>query len=365
MMRVDPTVMYKQDVKGNIRMWSVEGIGKTITICFGQLGGAVQTKTEGVPTGKATRTPEQQLRARINSRIKLQMDRGYVFDLEEARANKPTNTLGFRLPMLAQRYDKIPKLPEEFYAQYKYDGNRCLVIKSEGVVTAYSRAGKVHKYIEHILEAASDIPEGMVLDGELYVHGERLQTIRSWISRRQSNNTKLEFVCYDHMGSGGYSRRLQELRQLDLDHPIRLAPTTLLGGAEASPEALSQLMSAALGGGYEGLIVRHPHSSYEPGKRSRGLIKIKPGHMKEIPLEEEEFPVLDIVPSKDGWAIAVCGCKGGMFRVSAPGTMDEKYRAMINKELHIGKLLTVEFSHYTADGIPFHPVAIAFREPHE
>ena len=245
MIRVNPTVMYKQDVKGNIRMWSVEGIGKTITIHFGQLGGAVQTKTEGVPVGKATRTPEQQLRARINSRIKLQMDKGYVFDLEEAIANKPTNTLGFRLPMLAQRYDKIT-LPGEFYAQYKYDGNRCLIIKTEGTVTGYSRAGKVHKYIEHILESARNIPEGMVLDGELYCHGERLQTIRSWIARRQPANEKLEFVCYDHMGSGGYHKRLQELRILKLDHPIRLAPTGLLSGLAATPTALRDMMSTAL-----------------------------------------------------------------------------------------------------------------------
>lgn len=364
MMRVAPTVMYKQDVKGGIRMWSIEGKGKTIIIQFGQLGGAIQTKEEPVPVGKATRTPEQQLRARINSRIKLQMDKGYVFDLKEAMHNKPTNTLGFRLPMLAQRYDKVT-LPGEFYAQYKYDGNRCVIVKHEGCVTAYSRAGKTHKYIEHILDAAKDIPEGMALDGELYCHGQRLQTIRSWIARRQAANTRLEFVCYDHMGAGGYAKRLQELRQLELDHPIRLAPSVLLGGAEASPAALAKLMSAAIASGYEGLIARHPHGVYEPGKRSKHLVKIKPGHMKEIPLEEEEFLILDVVPSKDGWGILVCACRGGMFRVSAPGQMHEKYKVMINKEMYIGKLVTVEFSHYTADGIPFHPVALHFREPHE
>jgi ATP-dependent DNA ligase len=267
--------------------------------------------------------------------------------------------------MLAQRYDKV-RHPDEYYLQYKYDGNRCLIIMTEDGPVAYSRKGKVNNNLEHILSAVPDLPVGTILDGELYCHNVPLQTLRSWIARKQPNTERLKYHCYDLVkDSLSYAERYEVLRSFDLPAPIELVPTVLLAGAEASPERLSARMSAALADGYEGLILRLPDGKYETGKRSKTLIKVKRGHLKGLPMEEEEFLIIDIEPSKDGWARLVCSAPFGEFRVSAPGDMAAKYKVMINKELYIGKFVTVEFPEYTQDGIPFQPVALAFRDHHD
>lgn len=353
-------VLYKQDARGLIRVWAIHAEGNTIHIEHGLLNGIIQTKKEIISKGLAGRSIEQQMALRIQSRVNLQRDKGYVDDLDYAKSHRPTNTLGLPLPMLAQRYDRV-RCPLAFYVQRKYDGNRCLVTKQDGEVRAYSRLGKAINSIPHILKACEHIPDGTVLDGELYHHGTPLQTIRSWIARKQGDSENLNYICYDHIGSGGYHQRLEELRSFRLDLPIALAPTDLLGASEASPAAISVRMREAVRDGYEGLILRHPDGKYESGKRSKHLIKVKTGMLKDVPIEEEEFLVVDVDSSKDGWAILVCTSPLGNFRVSAPGTMEEKYKIYEEKIKYLGSRVTVQFSNYTPDGIPFHPVAIAFR----
>ena len=76
-----------------------------------------------------------------------------------------------------------------------------------------------------------------------------------------------------------------------------------------------------------------------------------------------EFKVVDIVPSKDGWGVAVCEAYNGRrFKVSVPGNMQQKKEVYNNRYLFIGKMLTVEYMYLTNDGLPFHPVAIAWRD---
>jgi hypothetical protein len=106
--------------------------------------------------------------------------------------------------------------------------------------------------------------------------------------------------------------------------------------------------------GYEGLILRTNDTGYEAGKRSKSLVKIK----KWL---DGEFLVTNIVPSVDGWAVLECTHNGGFFRVSAPGTIDNKFEIMMDKENYIGRYVNVEFFEWTNDGIPFHPVAKYFR----
>jgi ATP-dependent DNA ligase len=106
---------------------------------------------------------------------------------------------------------------------------------------------------------------------------------------------------------------------------------------------------------YEGTIIRHTSAGYEDGKRSRSLLKLKDWN-------DEEFVVTDILESKDGWARLVCVQNNGTtFSVSAPGTMTDKEEVWNNKENYIGRLITVEFAYRTEEGIPFHPIAKAWR----
>ena len=118
---------------------------------------------------------------------------------------------------------------------------------------------------------------------------------------------------------------------------------------------LNEELNEALVLGYEGLILRQGEFGYEAGKRSASLIKVKQWL-------DEEFRVIEIYPSKDGWAVLLCITdKGRIFRVSAPGTMQEKTKVLLETYKYIGEWVNVEFYDWTNDGIPFHPVARYWR----
>ena len=87
-------------------------------------------------------------------------------------------------PMLAQKVGVKEPTEEQWkeglYLQPKLDGVRCLIQcnkeNGKGVITAYSRTGKIWKNIDHILKEA--IPffrkyPNIVLDGELYNNNYR------------------------------------------------------------------------------------------------------------------------------------------------------------------------------------------------
>lgn len=354
-MRVE---LYKKDNKGCIRYWSIENTESGITITHGVHGGALNNKHEVITEGKGGRTLKEQIMSRMASRISKQRDSGYVNSVEKAKEGKATNALKLPKPMLAAKLKDSP-LPDRFMLQYKYDGNRCLITKQDGKVFAYSRNGKIINSIDHILEAAKDIPEGMILDGELYCHGVPLQTLRSWISKKQAESNGLVYQCYDYMDSElGFVDRSLSLLKLDLPYPIKVDLGELITPLELEREGINSRFKRAREDGYEGLIARHLDKPYEDGKRSKSLIKIKGW-------EDAEYLVVAIHASADGWAILECETPKGNFRVSAPGTISEKTHVLENKDEYIGKWVTVEYANLTIRGIPFHPTAIAWRELHE
>lgn len=353
--------LYKKDNTGAIRYWSAEGFVDDysgtgeIVIVHGQLNGAMQQQIEFVDGGKASRTIKEQVMSRIASRVSKRRDMGYANTIEAAKTNGGNNQLDLKRPMLAQKFKG--KLPEKFFVQYKFDGNRCLIHNNGERLIAYTRAGKENPNLDHILKDV-DIPVGCTLDGELYAHGVPLQTIRSWVSRKQPDTEKIKYMVYDIMDSIGYSERLSKLRKLRLGGTISIVKTTLKTALELDVGIIN-LLDSARGAGYEGLILRTDcDTPYEHGKRSKSLIKVKKW-------EDSEFLVTDIVSSADGWAVLVCLTNSGTFKVTAPGTIADKTEVLVNKQNYIGRTVTVEYANLTKDGIPFHPVAIAWREKGE
>ena len=159
-------------------------------------------------------------------------------------------------------------------------------------------------------------------------------------------------MMYDIVSDGNYTDRLSDMRSYAFETPVVLAPTRYIHRA---PFSHKNELHKARNLGYEGLMIRDTVTGYEDGKRSKSLVKIKK-------FSDDEFEVVDIVSSKDGWGILECITEGGvLFRVSAPGTIREKERVLQRKSSFIGESITVEYSDITKDGVPLHPVAIAFR----
>jgi hypothetical protein len=186
----------------------------------------------------------------------------------------------------------------------------------------------------------------------LYVHGMALQDAGSLIRKVQPENDKLDYIIYDTIINKPYEQRLERIMEYEyVSECVKVAPTLFPGVRD-----IEENLHDAIGRGYEGLILRTNDCVYEPGKRSKSLIKVK----KWL---DGEFLVTNIIASSDGWAVLECQLPtGGYFRVSAPGTIAEKTEVLHNTYAYIGRLVNVEFYEWTKDGVPFHPVAKYFRD---
>ena len=353
----DKVKLYTKDNKGAMRFWSIHSEEDTLVMEHGQVGGSIQVQTEIVEENQSGRDIDEQIDLRMNSRISRKIDKGYVHDYETAKNNKASNRLGLPKPMLAAKLVDVKNIDyTNAVTQPKFDGNRCMIYCEDGVNKAYTRNGKQIETIQHILDDIT-IDDDTILDGELYCHGYPLQTIVSWVKRLQGNTLKLKFHLYDIvLPNSPYNERSAVIRGLPLGNSI----SSVYGDSIASHEDVMANFRRYRAEGYEGAIIRWGDAGYEDGKRSKHLVKVKEWI-------DEDFMVIEINPSADGWAILTClaGKNDKTFTVSAPGTMDDKFEVMRKKLKYTYRKVTVEYANLTKDGIPFHPVAIKFKEDTE
>ena len=341
------TSLYAKDAKGKIREWRIETDPAGLWIYHGVHGGAMQHKFEEIGKGLAARTLREQIFSRFNSRINKKIDSGYSTCIIEAETRERTNALGFTKPMLAAKFKDVKNINyEDLYYQHKFDGNRVLVKNENGVLIAYSRQGKVIDTIDHVLGGMM-IPEGMTLDGEIYCHGESLQTIVSWVKRLQPDTQRLRYHVYDVISDWQfYNARIERMKLLELGENASLVETNKFDGSKSIQELLKESCDL----GYEGLILRQNGFSYEQ-KRSKSLIKVK--HF-----EDHEFLIIGMHLSKDGRPMLDCITDDDVvFKTVVPGTMLEKDAIYKDKE-NEGRYVHLEFANYTKDGVPFHPNAL-------
>lgn len=348
------TILYAIDNKGQTRVWSVEELDNGVFIEHGIIDGNMQEKYEEVLEGLANRTLEEQVRSRAESRINKKIDAGYCRTLEEAQNKPRTNSLGFEKPMLAAKFVDCKKIDYyNLFVQYKYDGNRMLVRCENGINIAYTRNGKPIETIPEIIDGMI-IPEGVTIDGEIYCHGESLQTIVSWVKRRQENSLKLRYHAYDVMIDRSYDFRLEMLKDMDLGDFAEVVPTSVYNPEAGMP--ITDMLNEAIRLGYEGLILRQNDCFYETGKRSKSLIKVKK-------FLDDEFKITGMHLSKDGLPMINFETgRGTIGKATAPGSMQEKQAHWGNIENVVGKFVHLEFSQWTKDDIPFHPTATAILE---
>ena len=351
-MDTEEQILYIQDNSGAVREWAISSKDDTIYIRHGFYGGGMQYQQEVISEGKSTRSVDEQMMLRMASRISKQRDKGYQVSLDHALNNRPTNLLQMPKPMLAQKIEKVKNIDYEgAIVQPKFDGNRCLIYCKDGVNRAYSRQGKPIEAITHIL-GDIEMPEGTILDGELYHHGTPLQTIVSWVKRKQPDTDKLKYHVYDTVSNLPYKLRSELIRGIPFGESI----SPVYGESVGSYEDVISAFRDYRADGYEGAIIRWSDAGYEDGKRSRSLVKVKEW-------QSDEFLVVSVNRSKDGWAVLVCLAHNGeRFGVSAPGAVAEKIHVWENRYDYVGKSITVEYANLTSDGVPFHPVAINFRD---
>ena len=339
---------------GTWRIWATDNV---INMAHANVvGGSEVYHTEEVKAGLAGRSMAEQIESRIKSRVNRQMDKGYVDSLQEATTAPLTNMLAQPLPMLAKKYSDLPGWVGKGVVQPKLNGYRCLVTRnSEGQVICYTRQGKLLTALGHIAEAIHPhLPDGIILDGEIYTHGVPLQVIASLAKRYQPQTSTLVYNVYDSISPDSFPHRYAEAREI-VEQAWTSSIVMVKNQIVATPDQAWNAFAEYRSMGYEGAMLRTLNTRYESGTRSSSLLKLKSRF-------DDEYRVVDVVPGEDGLGILVCQMVNGKkFKTLAPGNHDQKRFIYVHKDQYIGRKVTVEYAELTNDGIPFHCVATGFR----
>jgi DNA ligase-1 len=347
-----------QASKTGVQQWRTWVAGAEIFVEHGKVGGKLQvtiTTAQAKNVGRANETaPEQQAELEAKALWVHKSERKYCEDPSGIRDD------GKFLPMLMpnskwpdmRKYIKYPAI-----LQPKLDGNRSTAILKEGNVTLTSREGVVQDFLPHINAElkALELPENYRLDGELYCHGETLQTINSWIKKHRPESMRIKYYLYELPLADGRTdltlkERLDALKEL-VDAKfinasyIELVPSYIVNSEEEVLEWFVTLREQ----GYEGACVKNFDGKYEAnGARPNTQAKVKP-------FEDAEFKVIGFTPMKRRPEMIQFICEtedGKPFEVVPNGKHEQLREWLLTGDQFIGKMLTVTFMGRTHDGIP-------------
>lgn len=256
---------------------------------------------------------------------------------------------------------------EGWYVSEKLDGYRA--IWRDGVL--WSRTG--HAFHAHP-EFTASFPRGLILDGELFVGRDQFH--RHGVLRKKDvqpgewESEGVRFVVFDVVCDKPFSERLDILRALPSipnlsvheQTPVCEGAVTFRGErfgiyGPSGTAIDGPLMTKMRRIHAEGLMVRDPSGPYEPGKRSRLLLKIKPQY-------DAEGTVVGYVDGKgkhEGRLGALILEKDGKRFKCGTGFTDAQ-RENWTVQYPIGTRVTYGYFETTSTGLPRFPSFFRVRD---
>jgi DNA ligase 1 len=378
--------IYKKDTKGKIRFLTVSADNGELVQESGIVGGKPierRSACKAKNVGRANETtPLTQAISEAESKIATKMSEGYFESIDEAENEVVV------LPMLAKPYDKEAKKVEfPCYVQPKLDGMRCLIVIKDGSVKMFSRKGKEITTLPHIIgELMTSGLDNIIMDGELYVHGESFQDNMSLIKKyRPGESEKILFRWYDIVSDESFEDRNLAINTV-FTYRSGFQFIQSVGTYQIHDEGmLKSYHLNFLEDGYEGTMVRWGDAGYKVNGRSSNLLKYKD-------FLDESYEVVDVKPSDKNPEQGVVVCRvndksivttpdgewlrSGDASLEFVGTVEEGYATfgcgmkfshaereeiLANKEEYIGQMAEVRFFEYTDSGLPRFPVCVGFR----
>ncbi len=361
-MKTFPT-LYKKSSTGKIQEWKIyveKNSNDTASYSteFGYSGGQIQRTTVRIEKGKNLKkanetTPVEQAISEANSKFLKQKDKGYVEKLKDFDISLK--------PMLAHTYeDDKDKVVWPCLIQPKLDGCRCLTYKVDNEITMLSRQGKEFTALPHIREELDRLlPEGLILDGELYYHEGTFPERMSWIKRNQPNSTKIHLVVYDVLDTSlPYSERFEKFTTWLAENKPKYVKS--IDSTKVKNQAeLSQVHAQFVEDGYEGVIVRNGDCMYKPGLRSHDLLKLKQ-------FSDAEYLIIGAEKNKgkmENQCTFILTTQGGeQFGCKCQGDSELQEWYWKNHKSLIGKYLTVKYFELSKDNIPRFPIGIKIKD---
>ena len=353
--------LYKPDTKGNACVWSISVNDDAYTVSHGKVDGKIQNKTticapKNIGRSNESTGAQQALKEAEAKWIERKDRKGYGLTVEEATdCNKP---------MLAMDYHKAGhRITYPCLVQPKLDGVRAFIEKvSDTEVTITSRTGKEFPAdLSHIKEwALRTMDVGLILDGELYIHGKELEDIVSAVKKTKPSTANVEFWIFDYLGSlaNNIARQrwlidnFQALGLTMFDEPAIL----VAAGHLTSKSDLRSWHETFIAQGYEGIMLRNYEGLYKAGKRSPDLQKYKL-------FLDEEYMILGVIEDKDGNPVFRLASGDDSFTCVLKGDKDANRAKYIGNADVIGKVMTVKYQKkYRDSGLPQFPTGVAIRD---
>jgi bifunctional non-homologous end joining protein LigD len=197
-------------------------------------------------------------------------------------------------PMHAETAD-TPFDDDNWMWEPKLDGYRVLAFIDGNGVKLRSRRAGLHldsAFPALLAELKKQAVDGMILDGELVAFDaagrpsfNALQNRIQLKSEREiaaaDQQSPVVFFCFDLLHFAGINLRKSPYRDRRRYLSQCLLPSPLVQLVHAA-ELGKELHAAALASGFEGVIGKRKDSVYEPGKRVKAWLKIKPTNSAEF-----------------------------------------------------------------------------------
>lgn len=368
--------LFKLDVNGKMRSWSIKTQDNAYQTTSGQVGGkqiiSQWTYVEGKSIGQSNETtPTEQAEKEAAALARIRTEHGWCTSPEEAKSHKD-----YFHCMLADKIQNVKNLvideDHPVYIQRKLDGARN-IDSIEGMQT---RSGKTWVSAPHIQEKLMKLFEkypDLMFDGELYYHSDEdnFNEVISMIKKTkpteedlQKSAQMVQYWIYDLPSCPGtFSERNAEINRLFAENPDILdssfvnVETIKITSREEIDKYLEQFVSE----GFEGAIVRLD-TPYE-NKRTKNLLKVKK-------FQDEEFTILDIEEGKGKFyghaGRIIVDVDGKPVSTGLRFTHAEMKEIWERRDYYIGKKATVKYFNKTVDGSLRFPKTIQIdRESYE
>ena len=313
--------------------------------------------------------------------------------------NERSNALDMYFPMLAKAYkDGKKHLKFPLYIQPKLDGMRCLSFikdnhKNYSDVVIYSRTKKPFGNIDYIKKLLYPYlvmfydkkeKQSIYLDGELYLHGKKLQDISGQNRKEfedEKDQNKNQYHIYDCFYPKNLDQEYKDRKELlssvftaikkdnnpSVLQYIKPVETLLVQDEKESVKVFNRFILEK----YEGAILRNTHGLYLANKdktgafmRSNNLVKMK----KKF---TDEFEIIGFTEGRGkdkGAIIWICKTKKNVeFNVTPKDmTYEERYKLydVCKKDFtpYLGKPLTVEYEDLSKLKVPQRAKALVIRD---
>ena len=172
---------------------------------------------------------------------------------------------------------------DDWQVEWKYDGIRGQIVKRAGEVWLWSRGEElVTERFPEIVALAQNLPDGVVLDGEILVWRDDAMASFALLQQRINRKTlgkkiladaPVTFMAYDILEAGGVDVRKHTQQQRRTQLEAMLAGTALkLSPVEKrnSWAALATLRTESRARGVEGFMLKALSSAYGTGRQKRG-----------------------------------------------------------------------------------------------